>query len=508
MTGLLHDWFRRDIEVPLATVVGGPARLKVIVLLACVLGLNAADMATIGAVAAPLERALQIGNVEIGWLVAVPTGMGALVTLPFGALADRIHRTRLLVITIAVWSLAMAVGGAATSYSMLLWSRLFLGAAIAASTPAVISLTGDFFRPGERGRIFGYILAGELIGVAVGFLISGNVAAIASWRFAFWILAGLGGILAAVIWRLLPEPARGGQSQIPVGAAEVPGVELSHATPDTAPAEACSADAAANEIKEKVDQRHIEPHDSLLHRDPANMSLWQAVRYVLSIRTFRGLVIASALGYFYFTGLRTFAIVFMRDRFELGQAVASTVSVVMGLGAVGGVLLTGRLGDALIARGRLNGRVLMGAAAYLIATAAFLPGLLVGSLYIAAPFFVIAAAGIGGANPVVDAARLDVIPSRLWGRAEGVRSALRLGLVAIAPPLFGYVSTWFGAEHRGISTPTPGSSSAGTGLEQTFLIMLLPLAAAGLLLLFRAAKTYPRDVATAIAVERARQPEQ
>lgn len=43
----------RRIEAPLASLTGGPARLKVIVLLACVLALDAADKATVGAVALP-----------------------------------------------------------------------------------------------------------------------------------------------------------------------------------------------------------------------------------------------------------------------------------------------------------------------------------------------------------------------------------------------------------------------------------------------------------------------
>lgn len=42
----LHDWFLQDVERPLEAAVGGRLRLRVVVLLAAVLGLNAADMAT------------------------------------------------------------------------------------------------------------------------------------------------------------------------------------------------------------------------------------------------------------------------------------------------------------------------------------------------------------------------------------------------------------------------------------------------------------------------------
>lgn len=501
----LRDWFRRDVEEPLAHAVGGKGRLKVITLLACVLALDAADKATVGAIATELKQALDITNVEVGWLVTASTAIGALVTLPFGALADRIHRGRLLVGCIVVWSMMMVVGGASTSYWMLLLSRLALGAVVAAASPAVMSLIGDFFHPGERGRILGYTLAGELVGVAFGFLISGNVAAVLSWRASFWVLAAVGFALAGVIWKLLPEPARGGHGVVPVGIPDIPD------DGNTDKAQACEAaddydyDPSDTDIDREVSEHDIKPHPSkVLHHGAADMSLWQAVRYVLSIRTYRMLILVSSLGYFYFTGVRTFAIVFMRDRFGLEQATASSLSVGIGLGAIVGVLLAGRIGDALIGRGRLNGRVLTAAVAYLLATAAFIPGLLSGSLWVTGGFFFVAAAGIGGANPAVDAARLDIMYSGLWGRAEGVRATARFSLEAIAPPLFGYVATLFnsGSNNAFAQAGSHGASSGG-GLGQAFLVMLVALAAAGLLLLFHASHTYLRDVATAVASEHA-----
>jgi MFS family permease len=489
-------WFDQSIEAPLEALAGGRARLKIIVLLASVLALNSADTATVGAVAVQLKTALDIDNVQIGLLVTASTAVGALVTLPFGVLADRINRTRVLVLAIAVWSLAMLMNGLSNSYLMLLLSRLLLGCIAAAASPIVVSLTGDFFRPGERGRIFGYILAGELLGVAIGFLLSGNLAAVLSWRAAFWMLAAAGLALAWVIWRYLPEPARGGQSIIPEGADEVP-----MKTEDTPPAPPRRRDAKETHdpIARQIAARKIQPHEAqILHRDPAHMRVWQAVRYALSVRTFRGLVIASALGYFYFTGLRTFALIYMRETFDLGQAVASTLSVVLGSGAIVGVLLAGRLGDRMIRNGRLTARVQLGGWSLLLAAAALVPGLLLNSLYLTAPLFFIAAMGLGGANPSLDAARLDVIPSGLWGRAEGVRATVRFALSAAAAPLFGYVASLFGDTHAALSTIHHAS-----GLRVALLVMLVALVAAGFVLLLRTVHTYPRDAATSHASERA-----
>jgi hypothetical protein len=77
------------------------------------------------------------------------------------------------------------------------------------------------------------------------------------------------------------------------------------------------------------------------------------------------------------------------------------------------------------------------------------------------------------------------MPPQLWGRAEAIRTLLRSLAQALAPLLFGAVSDYLFGGGR-------------TGLQWTFALMLLPLAASAVLL-FRARYTYPTDVASAAA---------
>ena len=58
----------------------------------------------------------------------------------------------------------------------------------------------------------------------------------------------------------------------------------------------------------------------------------------------------------------------------------------------------------------------------------------------AVPYLVAAAFFLGAQNPPLDAARLDIMPPLLWGRAEAVRTMLRSLAMALAPLLFGAVS--------------------------------------------------------------------
>lgn len=490
---------RRRVVGRLETVVGGAARLRAVLLLAGVLSLTSADMATVGATATQLEGSLHIDNTDIGLLVTVSSGIAVVTTLPFGMLTDRVPRVRLLVTSIVSWSVIMVACAAAPTFVVLLVLRIALGAALAGAAPLVASLTGDLFEPGERGRIYGYVLGGELLGAGFGLLVCGDLAAASSWRASFGLLTVLGLLLAWVIGRHLPEPARGGRSRLQSGDTDLrAAVEAGTDEPNGPRLGAPAATPLATAITEQQIPAHAE---QTLRTEPATQGLGWAIRYVLTVRTNVVLILASALGYFYFSGLRTFAVVFAKARFGLGQGAASALLLLIGAGALVGILLAGRISDALILRHRVDARPLVGGVAFLFAAVLFIPALLTTSLLLAAPLLFMAMAGTGGANPPLDAARLDIMPAALWGRAESVRTVLRTSVEALAPLLFGYLSTQLGGG-GGYGHPTSSQPHAAVGLDHALLVMLVPLAAAGLLLLL-ARRTYPRDVATAVASERA-----
>ena len=129
----------------LTVALGGATRARVVVVLACVLGLSGADFATVGASATELRSGLGITNTDIGLLVAVTSLTAAVATMPFGVLADRVRRTSLGA-AIALWSIAMFWSAVVTNFNELLLSRLFLGIVTASAGPLVASLVGDYFR--------------------------------------------------------------------------------------------------------------------------------------------------------------------------------------------------------------------------------------------------------------------------------------------------------------------------------------------------------------------------
>lgn len=480
--------------------LGGPARRRLIVLLSLVLALDAADKATLGAVAAELQRSLDITNLQLGVLAAVSLGVAGLATVPVGMLTDRVPRVPMLAASVGLWSAALVLAGAAPSYGWLLLARLALGALGATTGPTIASLTGDYFPPGERGAIYGFVLTGELIGAGFGFVVSGFITAALSWRWGFWVLVLPGLALGWVLLRRLPEPARGGADRVPAGAERTPGSGEGTEKGDGG----VDLTIAQEEVSEADD---VQPYqDTVLEGDPRQMPLPDAVSYVLRVRTNRVLIIGSALGWFFFAGVRTFAVIFLRGHFGLGQSAATALLVLVGSGGLVGMLVGGRLADALLRRGRLNARVVVAVFGYGLTPLLLGPAFASTTLWISMPLFIAGTATLGLANPPVDAGRLDVVHHRLWGRAEAVRTVARTWAEGTAPIVFGLVSQLLGTGHGGPfaaegAAATNGPVHATRGLEYAFLVMLAPVLL-GALIGLRAIRSYPRDVAAAAESEK------
>ena len=188
----------------------------------------------------------------------------------------------------------------------------------------------------------------------------------------------------------------------------------------------------------EVEDLGVEPDPELiLEADPRTLNLDDSIRYILRIPTNVLMIFSSSLGYFFFSGLQAFALLFIKGHYHVGQATAELVLGVLVAGAMVGTLVSGKLTDDLVRRGSLNARVWIPALCYigasLLLIPAFVANKLTPSLWLAA----VGAALLMAANPPLDAARLDIMPAGLWGRAESVRTSIRSLAQALAPLIFG-----------------------------------------------------------------------
>src|SRR6516225_2092007 len=166
--------------------------------------------ATIVNIALPsAQHALGFSNADRQWVVtAYSLAFGGLLLLG-GRLSDLVGRRRMLIIGLVGFAAASALGGAATSFTMLVIGRGLQGGFGAMLAPAALStLTVTFTDPAERGRAFGVYGAIAGAGGAVGLLLGGLLTEYLSWRWCLYVNVVLAVVAVAGAVRLMPSYSR------------------------------------------------------------------------------------------------------------------------------------------------------------------------------------------------------------------------------------------------------------------------------------------------------------
>src|SRR5215467_6644885 len=166
--------------------------------------------ATIVNIALPsAQRALGFSNADRQWVVtAYSLAFGGLLLLG-GRLSDLLGRRRMLIIGLVGFAAASALGGAATSFAVLVIGRGLQGAFGALLAPAALStLTVTFSDPAERGKAFGVYGAIAGGGGAVGLLLGGVLTEYLSWRWCLYVNVILAVVAVAGAVRLLASYPR------------------------------------------------------------------------------------------------------------------------------------------------------------------------------------------------------------------------------------------------------------------------------------------------------------
>lgn len=158
--------------------------------------LNYADRTALSSVIPPLRMELGVTDAQIG-LIGMLFLWSYALSSPFaGAIADRFSRSRIIVWSLIVWSLITVLTGFASSLMMLLVLRIGLGIAESLYLPAAGALIAEHHASATRGKAMGYHMLGLNIGLVVGGTSAGLLAEHYGWRWGFWILGGLGLVLA------------------------------------------------------------------------------------------------------------------------------------------------------------------------------------------------------------------------------------------------------------------------------------------------------------------------
>lgn len=129
-----------------------------------------------------------------------------LLGIPFGRLADKHSRTKLIAIGLAIWSLFSGLTGFADGFWTLFACRVMVGVGEATLGPAAISLLADYFPPAKRATVSSVYSMGIAVGAGFAALAGGYLSQF-GWREAFFIV-GFPGIIFAALVFLMREPQR------------------------------------------------------------------------------------------------------------------------------------------------------------------------------------------------------------------------------------------------------------------------------------------------------------
>src|SRR5215510_7057968 len=170
--------------------------------------LNYIDRWLLAAVAPRVKAELNLSDFELGLLANAFLVVYFITSPVFGALGDRMSRTRLMAAGVAAWSFATAATGLMRTFVQLVFARAFVGIGEAAYSSISPALLSDYFPREERGRAFSVFYAAIPVGSAVGFLLGGALEHTFGWRAAFYAV-GIPGIAMALLAVRAPEAPRG-----------------------------------------------------------------------------------------------------------------------------------------------------------------------------------------------------------------------------------------------------------------------------------------------------------
>ncbi len=167
------------------------------------------DISVVIAALPNIQTSLDFSPTSLSWVQSAYTlSFGGLLLL--GARAgDILGRRRMLVIGIALFTLASLAGGLAPSAEWLLAARVVQGVGAAIAAPSTLALLTTTFREGrERTRAIAYYSAVASGGGSVGLVLGGVLTDWLSWRWGLFINVPIGIAIILLAPRFLPETSR------------------------------------------------------------------------------------------------------------------------------------------------------------------------------------------------------------------------------------------------------------------------------------------------------------
>ncbi|MBO6603612.1 MULTISPECIES: multidrug effflux MFS transporter [Rhodophyticola] len=148
-------------------------------------------------------------------------GMNAVLQLFIGPISDRYGRRPVLLWGIGIFVLATIGCIFATTIEIFLFFRM-IQATVVVGMVLGRAVVRDMVPQDQAASMIGYVTMGMAVVPMVGPVFGGRLEESFGWQSNFWVLAGLGALVWALIWRDLGETAGAGAGSIRAQFAEYP----------------------------------------------------------------------------------------------------------------------------------------------------------------------------------------------------------------------------------------------------------------------------------------------
>ncbi|MCF3107708.1 MFS transporter [Niabella sp. CC-SYL272] len=169
--------------------------------------LNYIDRTMITTMRRSIVDAIPMTDAEFGLLTAAFLWVYGLFSPLAGFLADRFSRSKVILVSLLIWSLVTWMTSFATSFHELLLTRALMGLSEACYIPAALALIMDYHKGSTRSLATGIHMAGIMAGQSLGFL-GGWIAENHQWNTAFFAFGVFGMAYALVLLFILKDAPR------------------------------------------------------------------------------------------------------------------------------------------------------------------------------------------------------------------------------------------------------------------------------------------------------------
>ena len=161
---------------------------------------NYADRALLGIVVEPIRKELLLSDTEISIISGFAFSLFFLIAgLAIARWVDRGNRRLILALGLALWSGATAATTFAQGFYSLALTRMLIGVGEATVFPVAMSLLADLYPGPKLTRTVSIFQASSGVGILIGSVLAGVLAAAFGWRTMFEMFGAAGMVLVLVI---------------------------------------------------------------------------------------------------------------------------------------------------------------------------------------------------------------------------------------------------------------------------------------------------------------------